>query len=161
MFTWNKDHKDLEQVAEWLPEFTAIREEITTRGTRGGYPYNDDFKGRIPGIAGPREDTAIYLLQGLFRQRIMDFLVAGWLAGGFRRLDSLDAVTKFPRVILYKDGGSGEWHEYLDARLVPEAKPRQAEVTGKISALLPKGKRTNGVLVGVNGFAVLVSDQPA
>jgi hypothetical protein len=59
-------------------------------------------------------------------------------------------------VILYKADRSGEYHEYADARLVPEANLRQAEVTGRISALLPKGKRTNGVSVGRGGYAVLV-----
>jgi hypothetical protein len=153
MFTWNRNYKDLEQVAEWLPAFSAIRAEITDAG---GYPYNDDFKGRIPGILGEREDTAIYLLQGLWRQREMDARIAGWLADGYRQLDSLAAVEKFARVILYKADRSGEWREYEDARLLPETKPHQAEITGRISALLPKGKRTQGVYVGLNGYAVLV-----
>ena len=154
-FTWNRDYKDLEQVAEWLPAFTVIRDEITSAG---GYPYNDDFKGKIPGIIGGREDTAIYLLQGLYRQRQAQARIEGWLGEGFRPVDSLPAVSKFPRVILYKADRSGEWHEYQDARLVPETKPRQAEVTGRISFLLPKGKRSHGVYVGLNGYAVLVKD---
>ena len=41
---------------------------------------------------------------------------------------------------------------------MPETKPNQAAVTGRISALLPKGKRTNGVSVGLNSYAVLVQD---
>jgi hypothetical protein len=152
-FTWNRDFKDLEQVAEWLPEFTAIYDQIAAAGK---YPYNDSFRGKIAGIAGDREDTAIYLLQGLYRQREMDARIAGWLAEGYRHLTELGAVTKFPVVILYRADRSGEWHQYEAARLVPEAKPNQAAVTGKISALIPKGKRTHGVLVGVNNFAVLV-----
>ena len=153
MFTWNRDYKDLEQVAEWLPEFKELRAAMISAGE---YPYNDSFKGKIPGIAGEREDTAIYLLQGLFRQREMAARVAGWLGDGLRPLSELGAVTKFRRVVLYKADRSGEWYEYADARLVPETKPHQAEVTGRISMLLPKGKRTHGVLVGANSFAVLV-----
>ena len=154
-FTWNRNYEDLEQVAEWLPAFTVIRDKITGAG---GYPYNDDFKGKIPGIIGDREDTAIYLLQGLYRQREMQARIDGWLADGYRKIDSVPAVRKFAHVILYRADRSGEYSEYQDARLVPETKPRQAEVTGKISALLPKGKRTNGVLVGINSYAVLVKD---
>jgi hypothetical protein len=153
MFTWNKDYNDLEQVAEWLSEFTQLRAEAIKAE---GFPYNAFFKGKIPGIAGEREDTAIYLLQGLYRQREMDARIAGWLADGYRSLTSVDKVTRFARVILYRADRSGTWHEYEDARLVPEAKPQQAEATGRISALLPKGKRTNGVRVGINSFAVLV-----
>lgn len=153
MFTWNRDYEDLEQVAEWLPEFTAFRDAITGAGR---FPYNDDFKGKIAGIAGEREDTAIYLLQGLFRKREMDARVAAWLADGYRPVTELAATTKFARVILYQAGRSGEWREYADARLVPETRPRQAEVTGGIAALLPKGKRTHGVYVGVSSYAVLV-----
>lgn len=151
---WNNDYKDLEQVAEWLPGFTAIRDEITGNG---GYPYNDDFKGKIPGILGEREDTAIYLLQKLYRQRKMDARLAAWLANGWQPVGTLPAVTKFARVILYQPAdGRDKWHEYEDARLVPETNPRQVEVTGRISALLPKGKRTHGVSVGPAGYAVLV-----
>ena len=128
MFTWNKDYHDLEQVAEWLPAFTEIRDGITAAG---GYPYNDDFKGRIPGIAGDREDTAIYLLQGLYRQREMDARIAAWLADGYREVTSVAAVEKFARVILYKRDRSGEWHEYADARLTPEVNPRQAAITAQ------------------------------
>ena len=144
-----------EQVAEWLPAFTAIRAEVIARV---GYPYNDEFKGKIPGIAGEREDTAIYLLQGLYRQREMDARIAGWLTDGYRPLTSLTAVTKFSRVILYRADRSGEWKEYQDARLVPETKPRQIEVSGQIAALLPKGKRTQGIQVGISSLAVLVKD---
>ena len=154
-FTWNNDYDDLEQVAEWLPAFTVLRDQITASG---GYPYNDDFKGKIPGIMGDREDTAIYLLQGLYRQREMQVRLDGWLADGYRAIDTVDAIRKFPRVILYRADRSGEWHEYQDARLLPETNPRLAEITGQIAVLLPKGKRTNGVLVRINSYAVLVKD---
>ncbi len=155
MFTFNKNYNDLEQVAAWLPEFSVLRAEIISAI---GYPYNDEFKGKIPGIAGDHEDTAIYLLQGLYRQREMDARLAGWLADGYKPLDSLAAVTKFARVILYRADRSGEWHEYQDARLVPETKPRPAEITGGIHSLIPKGKRTHGTFVGMNSFAVLVKN---
>jgi hypothetical protein len=154
-FTWNNDYQDLEQVAEWLPAFTVIRDQITDAG---GYPYNDDFKGKIPGIMGDREDTAIYLLQGLYRQREMQARLDAWLADGYRAIDRVDGIRKFARVILYRDNRNGEYKEYQDARLIPETNPRQAEVSGDIRALLPKGKRTHGVYVGTSRYAVLVKD---
>ena len=82
----------------------------------------------------------------------------GWLAEGFRPIDSVPATCKFSRVILYRADRSGEWSEYRDARLVPETKPNQVRATGPIRALLPKGKRTQGILVGINSYAVLVKD---
>jgi hypothetical protein len=161
-FTWNNDYQDLEQVAEWLPAFTAIRDQITSAG---GYPYNDDFKGKIPGIMGDREDTAIYLLQGLYRQREMQARLDAWLADGFRPVDSLPGIRKFAHVILYRHAEgtrtpdrSGQWSEYQDARLVPDTDPRQAELAGRISYLLPKGKRSRGTYLGFNSYAVLVKD---
>lgn len=153
-WTFNRNYHDLEQVAEWYPEYTAARAEVIERA---GYPYNDEFRGMIPGIAGECEDTGIYLLQELHRRRKMDARVAAALGDGFRHLDTLTAVTKYAHVILYKPDGSG-WHAYQDARLVPETKPRQAEVTGQIHALIPKGKRTRGVYVGGSGYAVLVKE---
>lgn len=152
-WTWNNDYSDLEQVAEFYPAYLARYEELRAGGQ---YPYNDSFKGRIPSIEGPREDTAIYLLQGLRRQREMNTRLTGWLADGFEPVGSLGATEKFSRVILYRADRSGEWHEYADARLVPETNPRQAEITGGIAALLPKGKRTHGVYVGTGNYAVLV-----
>ena len=154
-WTWNKNYDDLEQVAEFYPAYLTRYHELEAAGQ---YPYNDSFKGHIPGIEGPREDTAIYLLQGLRRQRAMNERITGWLAEGFEPVDSLAAVRKFPRVILYRADRSGEWHEYTDARLVPETNPRQAEITGGISALLPKGKRAHGVYVGISSYAVLVKE---
>ena len=154
-WTWNRNYEDLEQVAEFYPAYLARYEELDAAGR---YAYNDDFKGRIPGIGGEREDTAIYLLQGLRRQRETQGRIDGWLAEGFRVIDSVPEVRKFSRVILYRADRSGEWHEYQDARLVPEVKPNQIRATGPLKALLPKGKRTNGVMVGVGGYAVLVKD---
>jgi hypothetical protein len=64
---------------------------------------------------------------------------------------------RFARVIVYHPDRSGEWREYVDARLVREHNLRQATVTGPIHALLPKGKRTRGVLIDVTSTRVLVN----
>ena len=84
--TWdfNRDYDDLGQVAEFYPAYLAVCEELTAAGE---YPYNDSFKGRVPGIEGPREDTAIYLLQKTRHQREHDAKVAGYRADGWRDFD--------------------------------------------------------------------------
>jgi hypothetical protein len=153
-FTLNKNYHDLEQVAEWLPAFSAVRDQITAAGR---YPYNDSFKSRVPGITGPCEDTAIDLLQGLYRQREQTARVQRALAEGFEPIESVSGVERLAPVIVYHPDRSGEWREYVDARLVREHNPGQAAVIGPVHALLPKGKRTRGVLIGVTSTRVLVN----
>lgn len=145
MFKFNRDYKDYGQVEQFVPAFMARLREIEAAGQ---YRYNDSFKGHIPGIEGPDEDTAIYLLQGLERRNRQDEKVAALLAAGYEHASTLDGTTKFERVVLYptREMG-GEWAEYQDARLVPYE-------SGEPRAILPKGKRTHGHLV--NGRAVLV-----
>lgn len=58
-WTWDNDYRNLKQVEEFYPAYLAIYEPLRAAGQTA---YNDLFKGRIPGIEGPREDTAIYLL---------------------------------------------------------------------------------------------------
>ena len=158
LFTFNRDYSDLAQVAEWLPEFSAIRDEITSAGD---YPYNDSFKGRIPGIGntehwdpdfgrgsqrgcGTHEDAAIYLLQKLYRATENAARLATAIEDGCAPIDSIDRVAKFSRVIIYDDQG---WLELSDARLVPDT-------AGNIRAVLPKGRRRHGI--AVNGRQVMV-----
>jgi hypothetical protein len=138
-FDRNYDNKD--QVAEFLPEFLAVHAEITDAGE---YPYNDSFKGRIPGIEGPDEDTAIYLLQTLKSLRELDALVAERLAEGYEHITALDGITKFRVVVHYGFymGGTG-WQQWPDARLVPPGAARYP----RSWSVLPKGRRTNGVLL--------------
>src|SRR5581483_9380981 len=101
MFVFNGDYHDLEQVREWLPAFSAIREEIVTAG---GYPYNDCFRGRIPGIAntehrGPslptHEDTAIYLLQKLYQATENAQRIKAALEDGCEPIERVERIEKF------------------------------------------------------------------
>lgn len=151
-FTFNKKYDDHDQVAEFFPAYMAVYEEITGAGR---YPYNDSFKGRIPGIEGPNEDTAIYLLQGTRYLQELQVQIDAALADGCEPLDSLDIETKFSRVIHYGFymGGTG-WQEWNDARLIPQDRPKQAAITGGIKAVLPKGKRTHGHFI--SGGKILV-----
>lgn len=151
MFTFNKNYKDLEQVAEFLPAFNAAYAEGTAAGR---YPYNDSFKGRVPGIGGEDEDTAIYLLQGLRRQIERDAKVSSYLANGYERIEHVNGTERFKAVVLYDDlhggGRRGVWFEFASARVVAEA---QVKATGAPGHIVPKGKR-NGV--PVNGLSVMV-----
>jgi hypothetical protein len=83
-WAWNNDYKDLGQVEPFYPAYLTVYEQLRAAG---GYPFNADFKGRIPGIEGPREDTAIYLLQKLRSIRDMEAKVTGHRAAGWRDVD--------------------------------------------------------------------------
>lgn len=65
MFKFNGDYQDLTQV---YPFFADFKKEYQKLKTAGQYPYNSSFKGKIAGIQGADEDTAIYLLQGLQKE---------------------------------------------------------------------------------------------
>jgi hypothetical protein len=161
LFTFNGDYHDLEQVAPWLDEFSRIRDEIISAGR---YTYNDDFRDKIPGIAnkeyrgpssGTHEDTAIYLLQGLYRKRENAARIEAALRDGCEPIASIERITKFSRVIVYDDQNRMRgpiWQEWESARLIPETNPNHNP--GEICAVLPKGKRSSGYRV--NGRKVLV-----
>lgn len=144
---WNKDYKDLGQVEEFYPAYLARYEALRAAGQ---HPYNDSFKGQIPGIEGPHEDTAIYMLQTLRRVREMESIAAERRADGWRDFDPAelgDSPKRFAGVAEYgyNMGGDG-WHEWLPARL------RRYHSSLMV---LRGGERTNGHLV--NG-RVLVKD---
>jgi hypothetical protein len=162
-FVFNGNYNDLGQVAEWIGEFARIREEIIERTGRG-FVYNDEIIGRIPGIGnkekrpntGSHEDTAIYLLQTLYRFWEQEARIIDLLAEGYEPIERLAGVERFSRVVLYPARNmGGSWAEYESARLVPETNAQQADVTGRISAVLPKGKRTHGHLVSGRRILVL------
>lgn len=147
-FAFDHNYENREQVAEWLPAFSELRAAMTARGE---YPYNDAFRGLIPGIAGPDEDTAIYLLQGLCHRAEQGRELERMRAEGFRELENLDETTRFERVALWREdhyvGGTGRLDVLERARVVPRE--------GRPYAVLPRGKRTNGYLVGSASVLVL------
>lgn len=163
MFTFNGKHDDYEQVAPYIGEFAKIRAEIIERTGRS-FVYNDDFRDRIPAIAnkemrppaGSHEDSAIYMLQKLYRWWEQEARITDLLADGYEILDGLEHETRFRHVIFFPTRDmQGEWAEWRDARLLPEEKPHQAEITGRVRAVLPKGKRTHGHLCNGRGVLVL------
>jgi len=142
---FNKEYDDMEQVAQFLPAFLDVLTEIESAGQ---YRYNDSFKGRIPGIAGACEDTAIYLLQGLERARKESARIEELLAAGYVYVTELPATRKYGHVVLTPTRHMGEeWAEFHDARVVPNG--------GRPYAILGKGRSVNGHLI--SGRNVLVS----
>jgi hypothetical protein len=126
MFVFNKQYRDLEQVAPFLADFDRVYAEIRASGQ---YTYNDSFRGRVPGIEGPDEDRAIYMLQNLRRERENDARLAALLTDGYELVERLDATTKFARVVLMPHSGyvgTGPITEFEDARVVPgeDGRPR-------------------------------------
>ena len=135
-WTFNRDYRDKGQVEAFYPEYLAIREELESAGQ---YPYNEAFNGRIPGIAGPDEDTAIYLLQQEHSLRELDATLAARRADGWRDLpheEITDTPQKFAGVALYGFyvGGTG-WRQWDNARV---------RRYGSGVMILPAGRRTNG-----------------
>jgi hypothetical protein len=143
MTTWqfNKNYKDLNQVAAFLPDYLTVYDEIRKTGQ---YPYNDSFKGRVSGIEGEDEDTAIYLLQKTRHQfelqaKVFELQakVNEALDTGFQPLDTVDSETKFTSVIHYAfENGETGWQRWNQARVIPH--------NNNGMAVLPKGKRTHG-----------------
>jgi hypothetical protein len=147
-FRFNRNYDDLEQVRAFLPAFEARLAELNAAGQ---YRYNDAFKGHVPGIEGPDEETAIYLLQCLEGADRRREEVDRMLANGYRFVDQLDATTRFAHVVLVPTHRhQGAMSTFRDARVVPR--------DGRLFAVLPKGKRTNGILI--NERRVLVRDEP-
>ena len=138
--TWefNRDYRDLGQVAGFWPAYLTVYEELHAAGR---YPYNDSFKGRIPGIEGPAEDTAIYLLQHTRHLAELDAKVSEYRAGGWRDVEAgeIDAApVRYAGVAEYAHcvGGTG-WNEWGSARVV--------RARGSV-VVLPGRSRTNGHL---------------
>ena len=140
MMAWifNRDYGDLSQVTEFWPAYLAVYQELAAAGK---YPYDDEFRGRIPGAEGSCEDTAIYLLQHTRHLRDHENRLAGYRASGWRDFDpgELGATPRrFAGVVAHSFcvGGTG-WNEWGDSRLVI----RRGSVL-----LLPGRARTRGVL---------------
>lgn len=140
-FKFNKDYRDLDQVAPFMPAFLCRYNELIEEGE---YPYNDSFKGHL-GVTGD-EDTLIYLCQEQRMHTELAANVADALASGYVQVDEVDEPIKCDKVVVYGfyTGGTG-WKEYSDCRLIHG-------LTG--FAVLPKRARTRGY--NLMGGTVLV-----
>jgi hypothetical protein len=133
-----KARYDHEAVRPFLSEFTTLREGMAARGE---YPYNDAFRGLIPGIAGDDEDAAIYLLQGLYQIEEEHAEIEALVDEGYRQLEFLVSTTRFANVVAWQPdyyvGGTGRIDRFENARVVVDG--------GRITGILPKGRRTHGL----------------
>lgn len=136
MFVFDQNYDNNEQVRPFFADYMVIYRELEAAGK---YPYNASLKGRVPGIEGDDEDTAIYLLQRLRDLDALKLQISDFKASGGVEVTEL-AETIRGTVVVYGFymGGSG-WRQYDHARLVPRH--------GRPHAILPKGARTRGHLV--------------
>src|SRR5213595_936133 len=89
---FNKDYRDYSQVEAFLPSFMARLQELEAAGK---YRYNDSFKGHIPGIEGPSEDSAIFMLQGLERWNAEHAKEDALVADGYEYVTDLVSGRKY------------------------------------------------------------------
>lgn len=130
---FNGEYDDLDQVHHAWPEYITAMNEVG----RNGFAYNSDLMGRIPSIAGPTEETGVYLLQKTGHE-VRDYLATlALLDDGYEWVDDMEpnAVIRGDVVLVPTGRGPGEVYE--GARLI-------AGGDGKPHAVLPKGARTNG-----------------
>ncbi len=138
VWVFNGDYHDLAQIIPFIEPYWTIYEQIKAAGK---YPYNADFEGRIPGLedALPREETPIYLLQGLRGLVEGHEQLAQILVDGYRRLTELATRERFSSVVVFDRFYAVQRFE--DARVIPDREHRP-------SGVLPKGKRTRGRRIG-------------
>jgi|GEM_PF-6772841 len=151
-FVFDQDYDNHEQVR---PYFAAYLRRLQALEIAGKYPYNDSFKGHIPGIEGPDEDTAIYLLQGMgdrdaMRAKRDDFLAAG---GREMRPSDLHEGQQLRGTVVHCGFYVGDtgWTQFESARLVKNR--------GRLM-VLEKGKRSSGHLL-LGGSVLLLPDSGA
>jgi hypothetical protein len=137
-WTFNGDYRDLAQVIPFMEDYWTIYEQFKTEGK---YPYNKRFEGRIPGLEGarPREETPIYLLQGLRRLLEGHERLANVLGAGYHRLTELRQRERFASVVVFDQ--FYDTQQYEDARVIPNEHARPI-------GLLPYGRRTHGRRLG-------------
>jgi hypothetical protein len=138
IFVFNGDYHDLGQIIPFIDDYWTVAEELKAAGK---FPYNDRFTGRIPGLAGalPREETPIYLLQGLRGLVEGHELLAEVLEEGYERLTELAVQERFASVVVFDQFYRPQ--RYQQARVAPDPQHKPCH-------LLPKGRRTHGRRLG-------------
>ena len=134
MFKFDNNYDNLGQVLKFYPEFIAIHEELTAEGV---YPGNAQFKGKITGLAGDNEDTAIYLLQQLKTDNMRQFKIDELIQDGYSKVEpEQGGHKKYESVVkVGNDNSRAGVNEY------PGAKIWFAEGNMYI---VPKNNRTRG-----------------
>lgn len=152
---WNAewDRRGVALAEENYDDYKAVYDEMVAAGD---YPYNDSFRGLIPGIAnetdkrpgvyGTMQDHAIYVMQGMRSRKEMQAQVDAFIAEGAEPVDSVTGTEPFKKVMCYGfyTGGTGV-KVYENVRL-------QAGSAG--FAVIAKGNRnpseyTTGTVIGI------------
>ena len=133
-FKFDGNWDNLEQVAEFYKEFKTIKDNLS------GYPYNDEFLGKITGIAGEDEKTAIYLLQQLDTENERQAKIDELQGSGYRQVEPEDGGSiKYESVVKIGNNCSNAGvDEYPKARIW---------FADKQMYIVPKGNRTRGYIV--------------
>lgn len=117
-FVYNGDRHDNEQVRPYFADFSKILSDMEASGK---FPYNDSFKGLIPGLANSDcEDRGIYMLQTMNRLDALAVKVEDFISGGGKPLtDFAEGETHRGTLVHYGFymGGSG-WALLDDTRVV-------------------------------------------
>jgi len=134
MFKFNKDYEDLEQVKTYYSKFKKIYDNLKAKGE---YPYNNYFEGKIKGIEGNDEKTAIYLLQQLRREINRQKKIQELKDKGFKEIKTLPKEQKFDDIIVVGTNYSiDSTKEFEKARIFEEDKGN--------FFILPKGHSNSG-----------------
>jgi hypothetical protein len=97
MFKFDENYENLKQVEKFYPEFKKLYDNITEKGN---FAYNYLFEGKIKGIEGEDEKTAIYLLQNLETQKNKEKKIKELLENGFNRIDKGEGTQKFNKIVI-------------------------------------------------------------
>jgi hypothetical protein len=131
---FNGDYHDLAQIIPFIDAYWSVYEQLRAENQ---YPYNAAFEGSIPALAcaQPKEETPIYLLQGLRGLVEGHETLAEYLRAGYEPVIELAERERYDRIVVFNRYWQRQ--EYEGARLVPDE-------AGQVCALLPKGNRTRG-----------------
>jgi len=135
-FRFDGDYGNPEQVRPYLEGFARRHTELVTAGR---FPYNAELRGHIPGIEGPDESAAFWLLRLLSDLEEIAAKREEFIASGAREItlaDLADGQVLRGTVVQcgFNQRGTG-WLRFDSARVLP----RRGWMF-----LLEKGRRTNG-----------------
>lgn len=118
LFVWDNNYENREQVRPYMEDFLRVREEIMTSGF---YTDNSRYVGRIPGLAGSKdESTGIYLLQNLYRLDVLQENIDQAIADGATPIDRDAWGSTVRKGTLYRYGwfmGGTGWEVQQNVRV--------------------------------------------
>ena len=137
MFKFDGSYKNLKQVEVFYPAFLREYKKLEKEGK---YTYNYLFKGKIKGIEGENEDTAIYLLQQSKTQKSKEEKIANLLKDGFTKIEMGEGCKKFDKVVMVgTDYSRDSTKEFEKAKILFDK--------GYANFIIPKGYRKRGVML--------------